>query len=103
MSHAGVSLKGAPDELLLGQLRDWNEELQLARELPSDTDQQKAFRDRTLFKVVCSDGAIGGSVQRWHNRRERCGVGCCCSECPCTALTAIGGMHLLITSLLHHC
>ena len=52
LPFAGVCLKGAPDELLLGQLRDWNEELQLARELPADTDQQRVFRDRTLFKVL---------------------------------------------------
>ena len=47
----GVVLKAAPDELILGQLRDWNEEIQMARELPTDTAQLKLFRDRHLFKV----------------------------------------------------
>ena len=47
----GVSLKASPDGLFLGQMRDWNEELQSVRELPADTSQLKLFRDRTLFKV----------------------------------------------------
>ena len=35
----------------MGQMRDWNEELQSARELPTDTPQLKLFRDRTIYKV----------------------------------------------------
>ena len=50
-SSPGVSLKAAPDELVLGQLRDWNEELQAAREMPAEPAQLKFFRDRTIFKV----------------------------------------------------
>ena len=46
-----MGLKPISDELVLGQLRDWNEELQLARELPSDTVAAKVYRERTLFKV----------------------------------------------------
>ena len=33
------------------QLRDWNEELQSARELPKETMQQRLLRDRAIFKV----------------------------------------------------
>ena len=50
--HIGVALKAAPDEQILGQLRDWNEELQSSRELPTDTTAHKLFRDRSLFKVI---------------------------------------------------
>lgn len=46
-----MGLKPIPDELVLGQLRDWNEELQTARELPSDTVVNKIFRERSLFKI----------------------------------------------------
>ena len=46
-----MGLKPAPDELVLGQVRDWNEELQTARELPSDTVTNKIFRERSLYKV----------------------------------------------------
>ena len=49
--HAGMQLKAAPDEVVMGQMRDWNEELQAARELPVDTPQLKVFRDRTIYKV----------------------------------------------------
>ena len=35
----------------MGQMRDWNEELQTARELPTDSPAAKVFRDRTMFKV----------------------------------------------------
>ena len=46
-----MMVKGAPDELVLGQLRDWNEELQVARELPIDNTQLKIYRDKLIFKV----------------------------------------------------
>ena len=46
-----MGLKPLPDELVLGQFRDWNEELQTARELPSDTVGAKVFKERSLFKV----------------------------------------------------
>jgi len=39
------------EEHMPGQLRDWNEELQSARELPRDTLQQRLLRDRAIFKV----------------------------------------------------
>eukprot|EP00731_Ephydatia_muelleri_P023577 Em0015g1160a len=45
------TLKAAPDELLVGQLRDWNEEFQVARELPVTTASLKMYRDRTVFKI----------------------------------------------------
>lgn len=48
---AGMQLKAAPDEVIMGQMRDWNEEVQTARELPVDTPQLKVFRDRTIHKV----------------------------------------------------
>ncbi|XP_020613853.1 clustered mitochondria protein homolog [Orbicella faveolata] len=34
------------------QLRDWNEELQSARELPKETMQQRLLRDRAIFKIT---------------------------------------------------
>lgn len=46
-----MSVRVLPDELVLGQMRDWNEELQTAREFPTDTPAAKVFRDRALFKV----------------------------------------------------
>ena len=46
-----MSLRVLPDELVLGQMRDWNEELQIAREFVTDTPSAKVFRDRALFKV----------------------------------------------------
>jgi hypothetical protein len=49
----GMQLKAAPDEVIMGQMRDWNEELQSARELPTDTPQLKLFRDRTIYKIHC--------------------------------------------------
>ena len=48
----GLGLRAVPDEVVLGQMRDWNEELQTARELPTDSPAAKVFRDRTLFKVA---------------------------------------------------
>lgn len=75
------TLKAAPDELLVGQvtclsclcsvcdecpsplwcqLRDWNEEFQVARELPVTTASLKMYRDRTVFKVVCVGGGCSG-------------------------------------------
>ena len=51
-SHsAGMGLRVAQDEMVLGHHRDWNEEFQVAREIPTDTPAMKAFRDKTLFKV----------------------------------------------------
>ena len=47
-----MSLQALPDELVLGQMRDWNEELQTAREFPITTPSSKVFRDRALFKVA---------------------------------------------------
>lgn len=47
-----MSLRILPDELVLGQMRDWNDELQTARELPTDVSSAKVFRDRALFKVL---------------------------------------------------
>jgi len=50
-----VSLQVVPDEFVVGQSRDWNEEMQSVRELPSDTAAARVFRDRAIFKVVvCS-------------------------------------------------
>lgn len=40
------------EEHMPGQLRDWNEELQSARELPKDTMQQRLLRDRAIFKIT---------------------------------------------------
>lgn len=40
------------EEHMPGQLRDWNEELQSARELPRDTLQQRLLRDRAIFKIT---------------------------------------------------
>lgn len=35
-----------------GQLRDWNEELQSAKELPRESLQQRLLRDRAMFKIT---------------------------------------------------
>ncbi|XP_028396427.1 clustered mitochondria protein homolog [Dendronephthya gigantea] len=40
------------EEHMPGQLRDWNEELQSARELPRETLQQRLLRDRAIFKIT---------------------------------------------------
>lgn len=50
-SPTGMGLKPVPDELVLGQFRDWNEELQTAKELPGDSIGAKIFKERSLFKV----------------------------------------------------
>ena len=42
------------EEQIPGQLRDWNEELQSAKELPKKTQHQRILRDRALFKVMNS-------------------------------------------------
>ena len=55
---SGLGLRAVPDEVVLGQMRDWNEELQTARELPTDTPAAKVFRDRTLFKVQLLNTAV---------------------------------------------
>ncbi len=34
-----------------GAVRDWNEEYQSCRELPSSTPAEKTLRDRTLYRV----------------------------------------------------
>jgi len=43
------------DEMSLGMMssRDWNEELQSARELPQSNVHEKIVRDRTIFRVTC--------------------------------------------------
>ena len=46
-----MSLRVLPDELVLGQMRDWNEEWQVAKEFLVDSPGAKVFRDRALFKV----------------------------------------------------
>ncbi|XP_046840986.1 clustered mitochondria protein homolog [Xenia sp. Carnegie-2017] len=40
------------EEHMPGQLRDWNEELQSARELPRGNLQQRLLRDRAMFKIT---------------------------------------------------
>jgi len=41
------------EEQIPGQLRDWNEELQSAKELPKNTQHQRILRDRALYKITC--------------------------------------------------
>lgn len=43
------------DEMSLGMMssRDWNEELQSARELPQSNQHEKIVRERTIFRVTC--------------------------------------------------
>eukprot|EP00111_Clytia_hemisphaerica_P006162 TCONS_00017832-protein len=41
------------EEQIPGQLRDWNEELQSAKELPKKTRHQRTLRDRALYKITC--------------------------------------------------
>ncbi|XP_047142254.1 clustered mitochondria protein homolog isoform X1 [Hydra vulgaris] len=40
------------EEQIPGQLRDWNEELQSAKELPKKTLHQRILRDRALYKIT---------------------------------------------------
>ncbi|EDV22641.1 uncharacterized protein TRIADDRAFT_28748, partial [Trichoplax adhaerens] len=52
------------EEHLAGQLRDWNDDFQSAKEMPTETIQEKIERDRTIFRVntdfvaVATKGAI---------------------------------------------
>lgn len=39
------------EEVMPGQVRDWNEELQTTRELPRKLESEKIIRDRAIFKV----------------------------------------------------
>lgn len=39
------------EEHIIGQTRDWNEELQTTRELPRKTLQERLLRERAIFKV----------------------------------------------------
>ncbi|KAK2066566.1 hypothetical protein P8C59_000371 [Phyllachora maydis] len=45
-------------------LRDWNEEIQTARELPKDTVQDRVFRERLLAKIFAeyTDAAVTGAA-----------------------------------------
>lgn len=45
------------------QQREWNEEYQSCRELPSGTMEERIIRDRTLFKIHCDfvDAATKGA------------------------------------------
>jgi protein TIF31 len=47
-----------------GQLRDWNEEFQTARELPNETIQERIVRDRALVKINCDfvEAATKGAI-----------------------------------------
>ncbi|XP_065054486.1 clustered mitochondria protein homolog [Rhopilema esculentum] len=40
------------EEQIPGQLRDWNEELQSAKELPRKSTHQRILRDRALYKIT---------------------------------------------------
>ncbi|XP_028517938.1 clustered mitochondria protein homolog [Exaiptasia diaphana] len=51
-SEDAASIRIGYEEHMPGQLRDWNEELQSARELPHDTMQQRLLRERALFKIT---------------------------------------------------
>lgn len=39
------------EEHIPGQMRDWNEELQTTKELPSKTLPERLLRERAIFKV----------------------------------------------------
>ncbi len=46
-----------------GQMREWNEEYQTCKELPSETIQERITRDRALVKINCDfvEAAIKGA------------------------------------------
>lgn len=50
-SFIAVTNRIGYEEQIPGQLRDWNEELQSAKELPKKTRHQRTLRDRALYKV----------------------------------------------------
>jgi len=58
----------SPTDLIRGQLRDWNEEYQTCKELPSTTVQERIFRDRALIKVTYDfvDAATKGAIAVIH-------------------------------------
>jgi protein TIF31 len=45
-------------------MRDWNEEYQSCKELPSETIQERIMRDRAIVKINCDfvDAATKGAV-----------------------------------------
>ncbi|XP_055511855.1 clustered mitochondria protein homolog isoform X1 [Leucoraja erinacea] len=52
------------EEHISGQIRDWNEELQITREMPSQNPMQQLMKEQTIFKVS-SDfvaAAISGAM-----------------------------------------
>ncbi|XP_031550707.1 clustered mitochondria protein homolog [Actinia tenebrosa] len=51
-SEDAAAIRIGYEEHMPGQLRDWNEELQSARELPHDTMQQRLLRERAIFKIT---------------------------------------------------
>lgn len=77
---SGVMVRGIPDELVVGQLRDWNEELQTARELPVDSSHLKIYRDKLIFKV--SPGVELSGIQRFCQELSSEPVSVCLSVDP---------------------
>lgn len=56
-STEALSAWSEGDVASLGAMRDWNDELQLLKEMPSGTLQERFFRDRTLYKFHCDFAA----------------------------------------------
>ncbi|KAL2754701.1 hypothetical protein ACRALDRAFT_2054535 [Sodiomyces alcalophilus JCM 7366] len=68
-SHASDPARSQETYLLAGAdntdtLRDWNEELQSARELPKETIQDRVFRERIISKLFAdyNDAATRGAI-----------------------------------------
>lgn len=50
MNSANINKLGHEDHIP-GQIRDWNEELQITKELPKGTLPERLIRERAMFKV----------------------------------------------------
>jgi len=48
-----------------GHTREWNDEFQSCKDLPSDDANQRSNRDRSLFRVYCdfSESAVKGAIE----------------------------------------
>ena len=51
MIHLANINKLGHEDHIPGQVRDWNEELQITKELPKKTLPERLIRERAMFKV----------------------------------------------------
>ena len=60
-SIANINKLGHEDHIP-GQVRDWNEELQITKELPKKSLPERLIRERAMFKVNNKMGFVHGRV-----------------------------------------